>query len=44
MLPVEMIEMSQGRGVGEFKAAWDEVVRDGLAVQAAGDEESSDED
>lgn len=44
MLPVEMIEMSQGRGVGEFKAAWDEVVRDGLAVQAAGDEDSSDED
>lgn len=31
MMPVEMVEMSQGRGVGDFKAAWDEAVRQGMA-------------
>jgi hypothetical protein len=39
MLPVEIVEMSQGRGVGEFKAAWDEVVRDGLEGESDSEEE-----
>ena len=41
MMPVEMVEMSQGMGVGEFRAAWDEVVRDGILDQ--GDSSDSDD-
>lgn len=44
MMPVEMVEMSQGRGVGEFKAAWDEIVRDGIMDQGTSDDDDEDED
>lgn len=44
MMPVELIEMSQGMGVGEFRAAWDEVVRDGILDQGGSESESESED
>lgn len=37
MMPVEMVEMSQGRGVGEFRMAWDEAVRQGMQDQSDSD-------
>ncbi|KAK4689683.1 hypothetical protein P7C73_g418, partial [Tremellales sp. Uapishka_1] len=30
MMPVEMIEMSQGRSMGEFREAWEEAVANGM--------------
>jgi hypothetical protein len=43
MMPVEMVEMSQGMGVGEFRAAWDEVVRDGILNQGDSESDSDEE-
>jgi len=33
MMPVEVVEMSQGRGVGEFKDAWERLVMEGMAAE-----------
>jgi hypothetical protein len=41
MMPVEVVEISQGRGVGEFKDAWEELVREGMEAEGS---ESEDED
>lgn len=43
MMPVEMVEMSQGRGVGEFRSAWEEAVREGMDAEAS-DSDSEDGD
>jgi len=42
MMPVEVVEMSQGRGVGEFKDAWERLVREGM--EAEGSESESGDD
>ena len=41
MMPVEVVEMSQGRGVGEFKDAWERLVREGMEAEGS---DSVDED
>ena len=43
MMPVEVVEMSQGRGIGEFKDAWDQLVREGIAREGNSDSESDSE-
>jgi hypothetical protein len=40
MMPVEVVEMSQGRGIGEFKDAWDQLVREGIAREGDSDSDS----
>jgi len=42
MMPVEVVEMSQGRGVGEFKDAWERLVRQGMEAEGS-ESESGDE-
>ena len=45
MMPVEVVEMSQGRGVEEFKDAWERLVREGMEAEGTDSEsESEDED
>lgn len=43
MMPVEVAEMSQGGGVGEFKDAWERLVREGMEAEGS-DSESEVED
>jgi hypothetical protein len=39
MMPVEVVEMSQGRGVGEFKDAWERLVREGMEAEGSDSED-----
>jgi hypothetical protein len=39
MMPVEVVEMRLGRGVGEFKDAWEQLVREGMEAEESDSED-----